>query len=201
MWSVNDITTNFDAEAGDVSTIATTNMKILWFNQGQARLLTYNVLAVTLSWVAEGTQITLPSDFVQARKIEYRPSNSPYDRYEVRGQQYLELVTRLNDFTLGAAADGDLKLTYDAEWPEVSEDADSILSRAEDTACLYYSLHRFWRLIASNRGYYKRYATLVGANAVSVGDIQAEADRYLADFTDARDDIVRGAPAFMYPSD
>ena len=74
----------------------------------------------------------------------------------------------------------------------------SPLTYQEDYACINYMLSRFYKKLSSNRAFYKRYATLVGQNAVSMADLQAEADRYYQDFLDAREETKRVAPAFSY---
>jgi len=74
----------------------------------------------------------------------------------------------------------------------------SPLTYQEDYACINYMLSRFYKKLSSNRAFYKRYATLVGQNAVSMADLQAEADRYYQDFLEAREETKRVAPAFSY---
>jgi hypothetical protein len=73
-----------------------------------------------------------------------------------------------------------------------------LISHRLDYACLYYALHRFFRKLASNRVQYKRYSTLLGANAVSVADLQQESDRLLQDYFDARADDAPQHPAGFY---
>ena len=74
----------------------------------------------------------------------------------------------------------------------------SELTWAQDYACLYYSLHRFYRRLASNRNLYTRYATLVGRNAIAPEDLQNESERYRQDFIETRDEHRRITPAFAY---
>jgi len=72
------------------------------------------------------------------------------------------------------------------------------LSKAQDYACMYYALHRFYKKLASNRAFYKRYATLVGQNAVSLSDLQQESDPVLPRLLDSREDLEPEAPAYFY---
>jgi hypothetical protein len=74
----------------------------------------------------------------------------------------------------------------------------SLLTYQEDYAIIYFMLSRFYKKLSSNRAFYKRYATMVGQNAISMADLQAEADRYYQDFLDAREETKRVAPAFSY---
>lgn len=76
-------------------------------------------------------------------------------------------------------------------------DVSSELNVQMDYACLYYALHLFYKRLASNRAFYKRYSTLVGANSVTMGDLQNEADRYYQEFLDAREDFTP-LPAALY---
>lgn len=302
-YSASELTTNFNAEAGDVAGLATDSQKILWFNEGQARLTRFCPSFLDISWLAGDRALTLPSGFVQLDKIVYDVSVVAQD-WRVYGSQ---LVI---DYPLGAGTDGSARLFYWSEWPkidvsslpvssaiasaldvvgpvtvagadgvtvtvsgtysgvtvnfEASDDAGvtwyavgalslatgvlastvvlaadaavvyqvplagltqfrlrasawtsgsavvdvqpvgngvvgSSLSAIADVACLYYALHRFYRLLASNRSYYKRYATLQGANSVSMGELQAEADRYYQDFIDARADMEPLPVAAFYP--
>lgn len=173
---------NFDAEAGDMATIATDAQVRLWFNEGQARLLRFKASHEDITWTEGDRSIALPAGFVQTDKIVWDDSVRP-QVFRVFGN---ELVI---DCPTGASADGSARLYYWSEWPQITDADDSELSAMGDTACLYYALHRFYRLLASNRSYYKRYATLVGANAVTMGELQAEADRYYQDFIDTRADL------------
>lgn len=181
-YSDTDLQTNFDAEAGDVASIATAAQKRLWFNEGQARLLRFHAQNADLTWAAGDRSVSLPAGFVQLDKLVYDDSSRP-EPFRVFGS---ELVI---DHPDGACAAGGARLYFWAEWPQLTAVVNSSLSAIGDTACLYYALHRFYRLLASNRSYYKRYATLVGANAVTVGELQAEADRYYQDFIDSRADL------------
>jgi hypothetical protein len=177
-----DLDSAFDSEAGDVASIATSSQKQLWFNEGQARLLRFKPSTDDVVWVTGDRSLALPADFIQLDRVVYDES--------VRHQGWVvfggDLVIHEPD---GATADGSARLYYHADWPKISDTVASALSSIGDIACLYYALHRFYRLLASNRAYYKRYATLQGANAVTVGELQGEADRYYQDFIDTRADL------------
>lgn len=183
--------TSFDAEAGAVASLATTAQKILWFNEGQARLLKFLPSTDDITWAAAARSVALNSDFVEAQKIVF-DDGVTHQAWRVFGQ------TLVTDDPEGASAAGTARVYYWAEWPALTDGGTSSLSSALDYACLYYALHRFYKLLSSNRFYYKRYATLVGANAVSSSDLQQEADRYYQDFLDSREDAHPVAPAFFF---
>jgi len=182
----------FDAEAGVVASLATAAQKVLWFNESQARLLKYKPTTADITWLAADRSVALPTDFVELQKLVTTIGNEPQP-WRVLGK------TLVLDSSDGAGAAGGGRLYYWAEWPLlVIGGADSQVSNAQDYACLHYALSRFFRRLSSNRMYYKRYATLVGQNAVSVSDLQQESDRYYQDFLEARDDSQPIPPAFFF---
>lgn len=192
MWSDTDFVTSFDAEAGDIATLATAAQKVLWFNEGQARLGRYKPKVSDFTWSAAARDEALPADFVQMDKIVL-DNGVTENRWRVFGSN---LVIEDPD---GAIAAGSARLYYWASWPAmVISGQDSELNLVGDYACLYYALSRFYRKLASNRAYYKRYSTLVGANAVSVADLQNEAAGYYQDYVDARDDLEPLPTAFFF---
>lgn len=75
---------------------------------------------------------------------------------------------------------------------------DSELPRYLEYAVLNFALSRFYGKLASNRAYYKRYATMVGQNNVSVQDLQDESDRYYQLFLDAIQEQTPLTPALFY---
>lgn len=191
-WSQATLVTNFDAEAGDIATLASTAQKTLWFNEGMHRLGMFRPrVSATLTWSAGDTSEALPSDFAQIERLVYDSAVVPQEWV------VFDLALRIHDPD-GASSDGTATLYYWAYFPDVSGSQDSLLSPEQDIACLYYSLYRFYRRLASNRNYYKRYATMVGANAVQVQDLQAEADRYYQDYLDSRGDQVPKPPVGFY---
>lgn len=195
VWTQAAFITSFDAQAGDVASLATTAQKTLWFNEGQARLGQYRERkdATGLSWTAGDTTHALPSDFAQIEKIVYDDGVTAEEWQVYGGALYIFDED-------GAYATGTAALYYRAYFPDLSASQDSLLDATQDYACLYYALYRFYRLLSSNRAYYKRYATMVGANAVNQADLQAEADRYYQDYLEARGDVVPDVPVGFYRS-
>jgi hypothetical protein len=178
-----NIYANFDAEAGDTASLVMNPTKLLWFNEGQARLTRFQAKHTDITWSSGDRYITLPSGFVQIDKIIH-DTTSTVQSWRVFGTELVIEDPR------GATSAGTARLYYRGEWPNVVDGGqNSLLSAAGDVACLYFALHRFYRLLASNRSYYKRYSTLQGANSVSMAELQSEADRYLQDFIDSRADL------------
>ena len=191
-WTDDDFVTAFDAEAGDIAALATSVQKILWFNEGQTRLLRLKATFDDVSWTLADRDIALPGDFKQLNKI-IPDADSSVEPWEVWGNFLI-----LEDPS-GATADGSARLYYWAEWtPMTTATLATELTLAQDNACMYYALSRFYRKLSSNRAYYKRYATLVGQNAVTMTDLQQEADRYYQDFLDAREDFEPDPPSTFY---
>lgn len=191
-WSDDDFVAAFDAEAGDVATLATDAQKILWFNEGQSRLLIRKPSYYDLTWAEGDRVVALPADYVKMDKI--------IEDDGVERQPWREWGTNLVlDDPEGASAAGTARLYYWAEWSAMTTSTTATeLNATQDYSCLYYALSRFYKKLASNRAFYKRYATLVGQNSVSMTDLQQESDRYLQDFLDARADLEPGPPAFFY---
>jgi hypothetical protein len=191
-WSDDDYILSFDAEASDIATLATAAQKILWFNEGQTRLNRYAGRYADVTWAAIDRSVPLPSDFISLDKI-VPSSGSHAESWRVFGN-FLVI-----DDPLGPGEDGGARVYYWAEWtPMTTATTATELSLAQDYSCLYYALSRFYKKIASNRAFYKRYATLVGQNAVSMTDLQQEADRYYQDFLESRADLPPDPPAYFY---
>lgn len=192
MWSDDTYITSFDAEAGDISTLASSAQKILWFNEAQARLLRQKQSYEDVTWAEGDRSIPLPADFLRLDKV-IADSGTNLDSWRVWGN-YLVL-----DDSEGATRDGDARVFYWASWADMTTATTATeLTTAQDYACMYYALSRFYRKLSSNRAYYKRYATLVGQNAVTMTDLQQEADRYYQDFLDTREDLDPDPPALFY---
>jgi hypothetical protein len=191
-WSQTSFVSSFDAEVGSaLSGLATTDQKTLWYNEGQARLDKWLPAYDDIVWAAADREVNLNADFIELQKIIY-DDGVQHQAWRVFGK------TLVIDREEGATEAGSARVWYHAEWPAMTGAVSSSTPASMDYACLYYALHRFWKLLSSNRMYYKRYATLVGANAVTSSDLQQEADRYLQDFFDARADVHPVTPAFFY---
>lgn len=187
------ILTAFNEEAGTASSFASSAEVWRWWSEGQARLSRPIESSTTLSWAAAAATVNLPTDFQSISKLDY-PSGITVQEWRVFGKQLV-----LDDLNGASASAANVKLWYWAERPQVAASGDvSVGSLAEDYACLYYSLSRFYRKLVSNRVMFTRYSTLLGANAVSVGELQAESDRLLQDYRDARDDVLPPPPASFF---
>lgn len=192
-WSDDEYIVAFDMEAGDtVSTLAIAAQKIQWFNEAQERLLRRAPRFTDLTW-SEGDRIVdLPADFVSLDKLVY-DTDSSRDKFRVWGRTFV------SDDTDGAMGDGGARVYYWGEWDQMTTGTTATeLSVSQDYACMYFALHRFYKRLSSSRAFYKRYATLVGQNAVSMSDLQQESDRYYQDFLDAREDLEPDPPAYFY---
>ncbi len=186
------IATAFNEEAGDAASLASDTEKWRWFSEGQSRLGRYIEDSAALTWAAGATTVALPSDLILIDRLNYADGVNR-EGFRVFGR---ELVI---DDPSGASDAGAATLYYWSERPVIDSSGDtSVGTQQEDWACIYYALHRFFRKLASNRVQYRRYSTLLGANAVSVADLQAESDRLLQDFIDARADLPPIAPATFY---
>lgn len=186
------IETAFAEEAGAAASLATATEIQRWWNEGQARLNRDYEASTTLTWAAAAVEIALPSDFKQVSRLDY-PNGTAWQDWRVFGRKFV------CDDRLGAtAAASGVTLYYWGERPDLTNSAASVGTKQEDYACLYYALARFYRKLASNRVQYTRYSTLLGANSVSVADLQNEADRLLQDFIDARADLPPLQPAAFY---
>jgi hypothetical protein len=193
-----EIVAAFDAEVGTtLAALATSAQKIKWFNEGVQRHASvtgrWKPKTHDITWAAADRSVTLNTDFVALDKIVttvgYRTQP-----WRVFGE------TLVMDDSDGATEAGGARVYYWAEWPllTTSPSTTSGLTYQEDYLIVSFCLFRFYKYLTSNRAYYKRYATLVGQNAVSLGDLQQEADRWYQDFIDGREETQRNPPAFFY---
>jgi hypothetical protein len=192
-WSDDLYIVSFDAEAGDIASLATAAQKILWFNEAQARLLRLKPAYVDATWTAADRSCGDLTGIRKLDRITYNGGTTP-EPWRLWGT---DLVL---DDPAGASGTGGGRIFYWKDWTAMTTSTTATdLNVSQDYACLYFALSRFYRKLASNRAYYKRYSTLVGQNAVTMTDLQQEADRYYQDFLDAREDVEPDVPAFYYP--
>ncbi len=186
-WTQANFLLSINAELGDISgtTLATDAQKTLWFNEGAARLRKQRPMTSDLTWAADARSVTLPVDFMSMEKLQWATDTTPED-WQLFGSGIT--ATLVHDDPDGASGAGGARLYYWATWPDLSALQSSVFESISDYACMYFALHSFYKRLAANRAYYKRYATLVGSNAVTMSDLQSESDRYLTDFLDARED-------------
>lgn len=181
----------FTQEAGDASSLADATEIRRWWNEGQQRLLRYLESEDDISWSAGDLEVTMDTRIVAIDRLDY-------DLGVARQNFRLFGYNLIVDNPLGATADGTARLYYWATRDPLVDGGTSVGSELEDYACIYYALHRFYRKLVSNRVHYARYSTLLGANAIAVGDLQAESDRLLQDFTDARSELPPLQPASFH---
>lgn len=191
-WTDDAMIVAFDAEASVAASLAVAALKIQWWNEGQARLGFYKPSTADITWAAADRSVSLPAGFISLDKIVVDDGDT-VEPWRVFGSALV-----IDDPT-GASAAGGARIYYWGQFTEMTTSTTATeLTLAQDYACLYYALSRFYKRLSSSRAYYKRYATLVGQNAVSVQDLQDEAASYYQDFLDARDDIKPLPPAFAY---
>ena len=191
-WSQADYAASFDAEAGEAAGLVDRDMRIRWYNEGQARLVRKKASIFDLTWNA-GDSITdsIPG-FLQLDKIVWLTDVVPQS-FRVWGDS---LIIESSE---GATATGAATIYYWAEFSPMEPGTDATeTTQTEDFACLYYALARFYRRLASSRSIYTRYSTLLGQNAVSMADLQQEYERYYQDFIDSREDVEPKPPAYFY---
>lgn len=185
----------FDASIGaNLTSLTSTAEKLRWFNAGQARLRTFSPASDTITWTEGDVAIALPSDFRRLDQLVYDENADP--------QQFVQRGKSLFVYDAdGATADGGATIYYDGDWPALTAADDSQGTAIHDETCLSFALSRFYQKLASDRSVYTRYANLVGANAVGIEDLVAQANQHYQDFLDARDDIDPEPPVSHTPGD
>lgn len=177
-------------ELGDAADLTDSDEILLWFNQGQARLQRYLEKYIDIEWEMDDKLLQLPEDFVSVHRMVFDTGCEEgwvvFGKYFVIEDQY------------GATRDGTGRLLYYADWPHVNDAQDCLLDQSELAACIQYAMHRFYRKLVSNRVQYRRYATLLGANAIGPEDLMAESERLLQDYLDARADQQTLPPTSYY---
>lgn len=181
----------FNDEVGDASSIFTASEVARWFNVGQSRLEYFRFVNVGLAWIAGDVSVNLPADFANVERFLLAPG--------VVDQGWMAEGDKLWKANYaGATAAGNMTMWYWAFWPAISAISSSFCPAICDAACVYYALHRAYRKLASNRSLFKRYSVLLGANAVSVAEIEAASQAYYEDFLLTKEDFPLRAPAGFY---
>ena len=186
---------DFISDVGDLGTVTPAlfvNTDIdRWVNEGRSRIPFHEKKSATLTWSAGDVEVDLPSDLLTMSTLRGR--DVCYLGHYVRWGFKLLL-----DAEEGASSAGTATLLYRSYYPEITDVAASTLPEEGDQALLSYAKYRFYSRLTGNRAFYKRYATLAGANAVQIEDLQAEASRHYDDFLAASEVLPPDEPAFFY---
>ena len=191
-----EIIAAFDTEVGTtLAALATAGEKRQWFNEGVNKLASginrWKPKTHDITWALADRSVTLNTDFIALDKIT-TTAGYRSQPWRVFGE------TLVLDDSDGATQAGAARVYYWAEWPLLTAASTSPLTYQEDYLIKDFMLSRFYNKLASNRLFYKRYATMVGQNAVSVVDLQNESDRHFVNFIDGREETVRVPPAYFY---
>jgi hypothetical protein len=163
-----------------------------WVNDGKNRLGSIKPQSITLSWAALASTVSLPSDFINLSHVRLDSTTLYMPPYEIWGT-----VLRFTE-TDGASTGGGCTAFYWAMHPDIDAQTDSQMPPAGDQAAVNWCCHRFFRRMANSRAEYRRYATMVGANGVTVDDIRELAAEYLQDYNDARGQLeIPGETGFI----
>lgn len=165
-------------EVGDLSDLLENTQIDRWVNEGRASIGFLDHKTAAITWDVGDLEVDLPADLLTLSTIRGR--DVPYLGHYVKWGQKLVLDTED-----GASGAGSATLMYRAYYPEIDGSNASQLPLEGDRALISYALYRFFNMLASSRSNYRRYSTLVGQNAVTMDDLQAEADRHYDDFSSA----------------
>lgn len=151
-----------------------------WLNEGRVRLGHYLDKSTDLTWVDSDRTVDLPTDFY--RMVELTPDvGTTLPKFRIHGGKLYFVHSD------GAASDGTARLLYEARVPAISESQASLLTEEGEVAIVSFARYRFYSKLAASRSDYRRYSTILGANAVSMEDLDALAASYLADFQSTQD--------------
>ena len=110
MWSQADYGEAFDAETGEASQFADRPLRILWYNEGQARLIRKKAAYIDVTWAAGAREIVTDTKFLQLDKIVWANDAIP-EHFRVWGDSLI-----IED-PKGATAAGGARIYYWAEFP------------------------------------------------------------------------------------
>lgn len=173
----------YEALGGDISEIFEDSFIERTLNAGQARyepdLLRERTSATT--WLDDATSFALPSDFAFLDRLmpDADNINTPLPDFTTYAGSML-----FNDPNCVRAWTG--TLLYRAHFPAITESQVCLLPATACDGLISFALHACFRRLAAGRAEYKRYSTIVGANAVSVSELEQIAQLHLQDFEDGR---------------
>lgn len=163
-----------------------------WLNAGQRRLGWKQDAEATVTWAAGATEAALPTDCY--RPIRLVPnSDTCLPALKIRQTSIRFLVDEE-----GVTDAGTAKLLYEADYPAITEDAASELSRQGDDAILAFALYRFFRKLATSRSNYQRYSVTQGVNAISVDDLVTVMNQHLDEFLSVQQDDPPAEPTTFF---
>lgn len=195
MLSQAELIDNFYDELGGVDSplaqLVDTTDVVRWLNDGQRRLGWYVRKTAALTWASTDTSVDLPADFFDLAKV--RPDVvTSIPAFDVWGTKLL--------FTNpdGAPTSGNATLLYLARPAAITDTQDSELTDEGDTGIVAFALYRLFKKLSNSRAEYKRYSTLVGANGVSMEDLQDKALAWYDEFVSSGDSLPPDPPAFFF---
>jgi hypothetical protein len=169
----------------DLAPLATNTLLDAWLQEGRVKLGARAELTHTFEWGAGDTTAAGPASV----------AGLEVDRFEWPNDVSEETIRVWNgdlDFGPdGATVAGSVVMYYRGLLPVIPEagaDAGAVDEQI-GRAVVSYALSRFYGKLASNRLFYKRYATTVGANAVSVDDLIETSSNYADEFSVLRDEL------------
>ena len=183
MLRLDEFLADFEAEVGaELFALTSAGEVTRWLNQGQRRLGWKQDAEATVTWTAAATEVALPTDC-------YRPfrlipnSDTVLPAHKIRQTSIRFLIDED-----GVSDAGTAKLLYEADYPAITDTADSELSTHGDDAVLAFALYRFFRKLATNRANYQRYSVTQGVNAISVDDLVNVMNQHLDEFLSVQQD-------------
>lgn len=163
----------------------------LWINRGKSRLGARLPKSQALTWLALDASVALPSDFGLLSMIHPTGNTTYVPAHRIWADTMVFYEPECVD-------GGTATLYYFAEYPDITGEADSVMSAREDDACVSFALYRFFTRLASSRSDYRRYVTLTGANGVQPRDLLEIAAEHLVAFNESAGSIDLEAPVTYY---
>lgn len=181
--SLQDLTDSFfDEVPAELQSFVAPGELARWLNEGRVRLGWYLDKQADLTWVNNDRTVALPTDFF--RLVELTPDvGTTLPKYRIHGSTIYFIHSD------GAASDGTARLLYLARVPAITDSQVSLLTEEGEMAIVSFARYRLYSKIAASRADYRRYSTLLGANAVQMEDLDALAAGYLADFQASQDTL------------
>jgi hypothetical protein len=190
--SLQDLTDSFfDEIPAELRSVVVPGELARWLNEGRTRLGYYLQKETDLTWVSADRTVALPTDYF--RFTELTPDvGTVLPKMRIHGPTIYFIHSD------GAASDGTARLLYLARVPVISDSQVSLLTEEGEQAIISFARYRFYSKIAASRSDYRRYSTLLGANAVAMEELDALAAGYLADFQSGQETLPTEEPVTFY---